>query len=508
MPEVTCLPNVELRDYKTDIQKAEKFLSVDEILPIIGEFGKMQKFITLVVCAHQLVNTFPVLIMYFAALEPNWRCVENSTICSLNGTFLPTHEPSRCGMPRGEWEYAEHLHFSVVTEYDLSCDRDWFIYMTTSAFFIGTGIGYIGMGWLQDNIGRKIVLYASTGLNCLFTLAIAFSPNIELFIFLRFCVGVVWPGGAFLVGTEMVGEKWRPVAGNIIWIFWTTGLCLVALIAFYVPEWNLMFLLTSLPLIWVVLTWKAMPESARFLNTKGRNQQALNVLRRIGRVNKRPLDDNIGLKAVENAGKHTNPVEIFTHSKKLCKYTIIQGIGWFTQGLVYYGIAHSAGDLGGDLYVNYVLGSLSEFPAIFIGMWSCNYFGRKPTINFTMFVASLCCIAVNFIPKEHATWVLVRVAVGTFGKFCITLSYNCIFVWSMELYPTQLRGEGVGFCGVMGQIGGAVSPWVAKGLGKIDEIIPFIIMGVAGIATSALMMKLPETKGQDMEGPGDLEEDD
>lgn len=35
---------------------------------------------------------------------------------------------------------------------------------------------------------------------------------------------LVLPGGPFLMGTEIVGPKWRPIAGNIVWIFWTLGM--------------------------------------------------------------------------------------------------------------------------------------------------------------------------------------------------------------------------------------------------------------------------------------------
>ena len=41
-------------------------------------------------------------------------------------------------------------------------------------------------------------------------------------------------------------------------------------------------------------------------------------------------------------------------------------------GMVYYGVALAAGDLGGKLYRDYILQALVEFPAIGMGIYVCN----------------------------------------------------------------------------------------------------------------------------------------
>lgn len=42
------------------------------------------------------------------------------------------------------------------------------------------------------------------------------------------------------------------------------------------------------------------------------------------------------------------------------------------MGLVYYGVALAADDLGGALYRDYILASLVEFPAVILAIYLCH----------------------------------------------------------------------------------------------------------------------------------------
>ena len=54
--------------------------------------------------------------------------------------------------------------------------------------------------------------------------------------------------------------------------------------------------------------------------------------------------------------------------------------------------------------------------------------------------------------------------VSQFGKFFVTISYNIVFVYSSELFPTVLRGTGMGLCSVMAGLGTILAPVVAREL--------------------------------------------
>jgi hypothetical protein len=48
------------------------------------------------------------------------------------------------------------------------------------------------------------------------------------------------------------------------------------------------------------------------------------------------------------------------------------------------------------------------------------------------------------------------------GKMAITYSYSLIYLYNPEVYPTVVRGIGLGAGLMMARIGGVVAPFVAE----------------------------------------------
>ena len=77
-----------------------------------------------------------------------------STICPFNGT-LTGDDLRRCDIPRSEWAYTEDKLFSVVTQFDLSCDELWIVSLITFVYFVGWAVGALVVGHVSDRYGRK-----------------------------------------------------------------------------------------------------------------------------------------------------------------------------------------------------------------------------------------------------------------------------------------------------------------------------------------------------------------
>jgi len=56
---------------------------------------------------------------------------------------------------------------------------------------------------------------------------------------------------------------------------------------------------------------------------------------------------------------------------------------------------------------------------------------------------------------------LVRITLTMIGKGAITYSYALIYLFTAELYPTVIRGAGLGVGTMMSRIGGVIAPLVA-----------------------------------------------
>ena len=102
--------------------KSKASLKLDDILPLIGEFGKFQILFDIVLCFMQAPGVMLLFLPYFSQHSPSWRCVQNSTNCALNGSFSSDSPDfgKRCNMSRADWEFTELKSYSIVTQVLLS----------------------------------------------------------------------------------------------------------------------------------------------------------------------------------------------------------------------------------------------------------------------------------------------------------------------------------------------------------------------------------------------------
>ncbi|XP_057304312.1 uncharacterized protein LOC130641507 [Hydractinia symbiolongicarpus] len=472
------------------------YISIDEMLTHVGEFGLFQWLLDAMFCVMVFPQSYQVLIMYFAALNPDWQCV-NGTECPYNGT-LNSKNTSRCDMQRSSWEYTKPKDYSIVTEFDIICGKEWQIHLTSSIFFLSWGIGAIVLGYFADKTGRKSIIFPSIFVIIIGGLITSFLPNIYIFVVARFIVGFFTPGTSvqeFVLINEVVGSKYRPIAGNLIWFCFTLALCALGLQAYFIRQWKYLFIACTAPYIFVLLFYKFVPESVRWQRLNGKDEQVAECFRRIARWNKKEIPEGVQVerRSSNDISHHASPLDLFVH-RKIAIQTLVQGYAWLVNGMVYYGLSLAADDLGGSIYANYVLLSAIEFPATLFCVYSCGKFGRKKTVIYSLIIASTTCVIVAFVPSDGGGHI-ARIVLGLIGKFFITSSFNGIYTWSVEIYPTNIRAEGMGFLQVTSRIGAASSPWIAKGLKVLHEAVPFAVMGTLGLLGVVFLFLLPETKG-------------
>ena len=53
-----------------------------------------------------------------------------------------------------------------------------------------------------------------------------------------------------------------------------------------------------------------------------------------------------------------------------------------------------------------------------------------------------------------------KTILGLIGKFGATASFNIVYLYTAELFPTQIRSTAVGLCSMMARIGGLAAPQV------------------------------------------------
>ena len=90
---------------------------------------------------------------------------------------------------------------------------------------------------------------------------------------------------------------------------------------------------------------------------------------------------------------------------------------------------------------------------------------------------------------------IFQVALSLVGKFGATGSFNIVFVYTAEMFPTEIRSTAVGTSSTCARIGGILAPQVAF-LASTWKPLPLLVMGGSALIGGILaLFLLPETLG-------------
>jgi AAHS family 4-hydroxybenzoate transporter-like MFS transporter len=153
----------------------------------------------------------------------------------------------------------------------------------------GAMLGGIAFGWLGDRHGRRPIIIASVAAFGATGMVMAFAPDMQALLLLRFLNGVALGGLmplAWALNIEYVPGRYRATVVTIIMMGYTLGGVVAGPVTVWLAPhhgWQSVFLLAgAATLLLVPLLMALLPESARYLTVKGRAPEkiasALNAL--------------------------------------------------------------------------------------------------------------------------------------------------------------------------------------------------------------------------------------
>ncbi|XP_023931563.1 organic cation transporter protein-like [Lingula anatina] len=167
--------------------------------------------------------------------------------------------------------------------------------------------------------------------------------------------------------------------------------------------------------------------------------------------------------------------------------------------MVYFGLSLNSGKIGGDVFVNFLIIGLVEFPAYSV-CFVIDRLGRKRLHIAGMVVGGLALLCTIFVEvyaekgTEAYKWSIVCLTL--IAKFGSTVAFAIVFIWTAELFPTVLRNFAMGFCNTMGRVGGMTAPVIVNEIAAdvvLGKSIPLVIFGAASVVAGIMALALPET---------------
>ena len=420
----------------------------------------------------------------------------------------------------------ELMILSIISP-QLRCE--WQLYswqeaMITTVVFIGMMLSSSMWGNVCDSYGRKSGLILCVAWTFYMGLLSAFAPNLIWLLLLRGLVGFGVGGvpQSVTLYSEFLPTKSRAICIMLIDIFWAIGSCFevaLALLVMPVLGWRWLLGLSSLPLLFFTIACKWIPESPRYNVLSGQPQEALETLQRIAKENNKEMPEG---RLICTRQKHRGRIRDLFATRELTKTTILLWIIWFNCSFSYYGLVllttelfqHDIPDGGcfsassGEEICNMVCRELTtkdytdlmwttfaEFPGCLVTIAIIEYFGRKSTMAFD-FLGFVLFIFLMTMCVSRNVMVFFLFAARAF----ISGAFQAAYVYTPEVYPTNIRAIGLGSCSGMSRLGAIITPFVAQVMLSSSQTMAFTIYGVVSLLAAVACLLLPiETKGRVMQ---------
>lgn len=402
------------------------------------------------------------------------------------------------------------IQSSIVTDWDLVCEKEWLAKLCQPTFMLGVLIGALVFGDIADRVGRVKIMMVTSLCQFVLGVAVAFSANYYVFVVIRFLLAMVSSGYlvvVFVYVTEFTGIKVRTWTSMHVHAAFAVGVMVVALTGYCVREWWIyQIILSTCTAPFLLFCWK-FPETPFYLLAKGRYQEAQSLLETIARVNgiecrlkaedlMEPEEKNgtAAVKEPESAPQNEKKLSILDlfGSWRMAGRTCTVWAIWFIGSLGYYVFSLGSVSLGGNQYVNLFLVGLVELPSYLIGCFAMDRIGRKKTCAPALLLGSVACILIIVVPNDIQA---LTIALSMIGKFSIAIAFGLIYLYTCELYPTIIRSLAVGSGSMMCRVGSVVAPFCVY-LADVWQYLPQLIVGILAFIIGVLTFLLPETLGK------------
>jgi MFS family permease len=159
-------------------------------------------------------------------------------------------------------------------------------------------------------------------------------------------------------------------------------------------------------------------------------------------------------------------------------------------------LAHNSPDLTNADYRDITLSAFSELPGMIAAMVCIDTLGRKKSTMLGFIVAAIC-----FLPVMQSSKRSVITAFLAIARSSSMASFTVLFAYSSEVYPTQIRGTGVGIANTFSRIAGMIVPLFAVNAVRAgaEEFVLFLF-GVIALISAFVVSRLErETMGMHLD---------
>jgi len=250
------------------------------------------------------------------------------------------------------------------------------------------------------------------------------------------------------------------------------------------------------PAVYAAVVRFGLPESARFLERRGRYDEAEAVVRRFERSAGVPAPE-VPAEPTEPPASSGGPGALWAAGERV--RTASLWIVWFSVNFSYYGafiwlptlLVASGLDLVRSFEYTLII-TLAQLPGYALAAVLVETWGRRPTLA-TFLVGS----AASAVAFGSADGVTAVIAFGMALSFFNLGAWGALYAITPEVYPTHLRGTGAGWAAGFGRIASILAPLSVPLMREAGgNALAFGVFGAFFLLGAVAVWGLPERRGE------------
>ena len=374
-----------------------------------------------------------------------------------------------------------------------------------SAAFVGQFFGAIAFGYASEHIGRKKAFVIAIALFGLCSIGAALATSLNGIFWARVIQGVGLGGEvpvAVALFTEFLSTRSRGFFTLVYETMFAWGLFLAPAVALGCLKifgsdfgWRALFAVGGIPALVAIIAWWKLPESARWLASKGRLSDADQTVRRMEQEAQRLGKQLLPSQQLTVSREKTSFSELFRGIYR--RRTLVVWSMWFCP----YFISNGYQSWAPTLYMK--IGGLPADRAIILsivtsGLQLCVTYTVACTIDrvgrIRWFVAGFTVAVIGAIlgivvtgPLNIRTWPALLLC-GFVMSMGSSACSGIVYVFTPELYPTRMRAWATSTASSLNRLGSFTAPSLVGWLLAEWNAIPLVFVMFLAVALYALVV--------------------
>lgn len=389
---------------------------------------------------------------------------------------------------------------------------------------LGATVGALGIGHVTDIYGRRKTLIFLSVLFFIASMCCVLSPNVETMLIGRFALGIAVGGVSVTVPTYLAemspsNRRGKFVTRNELMIVSGQLLAFVfnAIIALSMGDsghvWRYMLSLAVIPAVVLGLGMIKMPESPRWLISKGRLEEGTSILKTIRTTKQAEAEVKTITEAIATEAS-MKKMTIKDLKLNWVRRLLIIGIGMavinqFTgiNSIMFYGteILKNAGFSTNAAFLGNVANGLIAFIAMIASIAMMDRFGRKPMILTGLAGITVALVAIGIVSNVMQGSELLPYIILTLTVIYLAFFQSLIgpvnWLVISEIFPLRLRGLSMGIVVMVLWISNFIVallfPVLLEIIGMSNTFFTFAVMSV--LSFIFVYKFVPETRGHSLE---------